>query len=170
MIALGGAVLGGLVVGAGVWALSGGQAQGQALEAVTTRLEAISTRARAPLDRSSDALAQARAVPLFGASAQPVESRGDVAVQVFGIARSPARTAALLGIGGASAEWFSVGETRSGVTLRSVSASGAIVSTLLGERELLLGAASPGSPSTAGGPPASFKSPPPPASAPGMSP
>lgn len=169
LIALGAAGLAGLIAGGALWALSGGQAQGEALEALDTRLTNISTRTRGRPDRPSDALTQILAAPLFTAPAQPADNQADVAVQVFGLARSPVRTAALLGVGGAPAEWFSVGETRNGVTLRSVSSSGATVATLMGERELMLGLPSSGGASTSSGPPPGFKSPPPPASAPEMS-
>ncbi len=175
LIAIGAAGLAGLVVGGALWALSGGQAQGEALEALDTRLANISVRARARPDRPSDALAQSLAIPLFTTPTGPTDSQADVAVQVFGLARSPVRTAALLGVGGAPAEWFSVGETRNGVTLRSVSGSGATIATLMGEREILLGGPSQGAAvasvgsAAGGGPPPGFKSPPPPASAPQMS-
>lgn len=174
LIVLGGGGLAGLMVGGALWALSGGHAQGEALEALDARLQRIPARARARPDRPSDALAQALAVPLFATPAQPSESQTDVAVQVFGLARSPVRTAALLGIGGAPAEWLSVGETRGGVTLRAVTGSGATIATLMGERELMLGGPAPtAGPAivvpAAGGPPPGFKSPPPPASAPEMS-
>lgn len=156
----------GLFSGGALWALSGGQAQGEALEALDARLAGVSTRSRAPLDRPSDALAQIVATPIFVASAQVAPTDTDVQVQVFGLARSPVRTAALFSVGGAPAEWLSVGESRGGVTLRSVSSSSAVVATIFGEREIMLGMPS----QTAGSPgtPAGFRSPPPPASAPGM--
>jgi hypothetical protein len=172
LIVIGGAGLAGLVAGGALWALSGGHAQGEALEAVDARLSRISTRARGRPDRPSDALAQSLALPLFATPSQPTDSQTDVAVQVFGLARSPVRTAALLGISGAPAEWLSVGETRNGVTLRSVSGSSATIATAMGERELMIGVATQGATAAAGlasgGPPAGFKSPPPPASAPEM--
>ena len=169
LIALGGAGVAGLVVGGALWALSGGHAQGEALEAIDARLQRLPARTRARPDRPSDALAQSLATPLFAAPVLSAESQADVAVQVFGLARTPVRTAALLGVGGASAEWFSVGETRGGVTLRAVSGSSATIATPMGERELMLGAPALGAASNipaGGGPPPGFKSPPPPASAP----
>lgn len=164
---MGVAGLAGLVAGGSLWALSGGQAQGEALDALDTRLAAISTRSRTHLDRPSDALAQSLAVPLFTSTAPMAESQTDVSVQIFGLARSPGRTAALLGIGGAPAEWLALGETHGGITLRAVSSSGATIATLFGEREVTLGMPPPAA-LAANGPPAGFKSPPPPASAPGM--
>lgn len=171
LIALGGAGLAGLIAGAAFWALSGGQAQGEALDALDARLTAISTRSRSPLDRPSDALAQSLATPLFAASGSASEVDAEVAIQLFGVVRSPGRTAALIGIGAAPADWLALGESRNGVTLRAVTSSGATVATISGEREVMLGMPSQtalaGAPST-GGPPPGFKSPPPPASAPGM--
>lgn len=161
--------LAGLVAGGALWALSGGQAQGEALEAVDTRLAAISTRARGRPDRPSDALAQSLATPLFTAPDPSAQNQADLVVQVYGLARSPVRTAALLSVGGAAAEWFAVGETRDGVTLRAVSGSGASIATASGERELLLGAPAASGPVTSDAVPPGLKSPPPPASAPAMS-
>jgi hypothetical protein len=170
LIAVGVAGLAGLVAGGALWALSGGQAQGEALEAVDTRLAAISTQSRGRVDRPSDALGQSLAMPLFAAPTQPAEGQADVTVQLFGLARSPVRTAALLGVGGAPAEWLAIGESRSGVTLRSVSSSGATIATGFGEREIILGMPQPsGAASGNSGPPLGFRSPPPPASAPEMS-
>lgn len=175
LIAMGAAGVAGLALGGAAWALSGGHAQGEALDQLDTRLSAISTRSRPRLDRPSDALAQSKVRPLFvatGAAATDAES--DVSVQLVGLARTPARTAALLVIAGAPADWLAVGETRNGVTLRGVTGSGATIATLFGDRELLLGAGGPavagmaqGSPSS---PPPGFRSPPPPASAPGTTP
>jgi hypothetical protein len=173
LIAMGAAGVAGLVLGGAAWALSGGHAQGEALDQLDTRLAAISTRSRPHLDRPSDALAQSKGRPLFNAtSSAATGAESDVPVQLVGLARTPARTAALLVIAGAPAEWLAVGETRSGVTLRAATGSGATVATLFGDRELMLGVGAPagmaqGRPS---GPPSGFKSPPPPASAPGMTP
>ena len=154
------------MLGGGLWALSGGKAQGKDLAAIDARLDAISTRVRPGLDRPSDALAQALAMPLFGASSAVVEQK-DASVQLAGIVRSPNRVAALLTIGGAPAQWLSVGEERSGVSLQSVSSGGVTVMTPNGEREVLLGMPSGPTSPLSDGPPAGFRSPPPPASAPG---
>lgn len=175
MIAIGAAGAAGLVLGGAVWALSGGHAQGEALDQLDTRLSAISTRSRPRLDRPSDALAQIKGRPLFASTGIPATTpESDVSVQLVGLARTPARTAALLAIGGAPAEWLTLGETRAGVTLRAVTGSGATVATLFGDRELMLGVGGPSPVGVAqgnpGGPPAGFRSPPPPASAPGMTP
>lgn len=172
LIALGAAALAGLVAGGALWALSGGQAQGEALEALDARLTNLNVRTRARLERPSDALGQALSIPLFVPSTGPTDNPTDVAVQVFGLARSPVRTAALLAVGGAPAQWFSIGETRDGVTLRSVSQNSAVIATLMGEREVTMGGSSQGasvSSSPPDSPPPGFRSPPPPASAPTMS-
>lgn len=165
LIAAGVASLIGLVAGGGLWALSGGKAQSKDLAAIDARLDAISTRVRPGLDRPSDALAQALAMPLFGA-ATVVTDQQDASVQLAGIVRSPSRVAALLAIGGAPAQWLSVGESHGGVSLQSVSSGGVTLMTPNGARDVLLGA-----PGAASGPPdgapAGFRSPPPPASAPG---
>lgn len=169
LITLGGAGLAGLVVGGALWALSGGHAQGEALEALDARITKISTRERPHLNRSSDALNQVLAAPLFVAALEPTTPVTEIQVQLFGVAKSPVRTAALISVGGAPAEWLSLGENRSGVTLRSVSGSGATIATILGDREIMLGSRAAGANMSAEvGPPAGFKSPPPPASAPGM--
>ncbi len=170
LISIGAASLAGLVAGGALWALSGGRAQGEAIDALDARLSSIATGSRSRPERPSDALAQALAIPLFIAPITPTGGQSDVSVQVSGLVRTPARTAALLSIGGASAEWLSVGQTKNGVTLRAISGSGAVIATIFGEREVLLGAYASGSSEPAtGGPPAGLKSPPPPASAPGMS-
>lgn len=169
LISIGAASLAGLVAGGALWALSGGQAQGEAIDALDARLSQISTGSRSAPQRSSDALAQILAKPLFVVPASLGEGQVDVAVQVSGLVRTPVRTGALLSVAGAAAEWFSVGETKGGVTLKAVSSSSAVIATPLGEREVILGASTPGSSEqAAGGAPPGFKSPPPPASAPGM--
>ena len=169
LISIGAASLAGLVAGGALWALSGGHAQGEAIDALDARMSQISTGSRSPPQRPSDALAQILAKPLFATPAPLGEGQADVAVQVFGLVRTPVRTGALLSVGGATAEWFSVGETRNGVTLKAVSGSSAVIATPIGEREVILGASPPGSSDqAAAGAPPGFRSPPPPASAPGM--
>lgn len=166
MIAVGVATLIGLLTGGGLWALSGGKAQGKDLAAINVRLDAISTRVRPGLDRPSDALAQALATPLFGAS-NPASDQKEAAVQLAGIVRSPNRVAALLAISGAPAQWLSVGEESGGVSLQSVSRNGVILMTPNGEREVVLGMSGTAPPTLPDGAPSGFRSPPPPASAPG---
>ncbi len=111
------------------------------------------------------------APPLFAATAAP-----EPQVRLLGLSRSARRTAALVSIGGAAAAWLSVGETRDGVTLESVSAGAITIDTAGGLRDVRLGEASAGasgssaSPSMLGdaGPPPG-RGPMPPASAPAMS-
>jgi hypothetical protein len=170
LISIGAASLAGLVAGGALWALSGGNAQSEAIDALDARLGQISTGSRGRPERPSDALAQSLALPLFGAPTTPPGGQSDVLVQVFGLVRTPARTGALLAIGAAPSEWFSLGEEKSGVTLKAVTNSSAVVATIFGEREIVLGAGSSPTPEqAAGGSPPGFRSPPPPASAPGMS-
>jgi hypothetical protein len=164
LIAVGAAAAIGLVVGGALWAVSGGKAQGQGLSALGERLDRVSTRVRSGLDRPSDALSQALARPIFGG---PIVSgdQKDVTIQLAGVVRSPGRIAALLSIGGAPAQWMSVGEEQAGVSLQAISSGGVTLMTPAGEREVLLGMPSGSAPD---GAPLGFRSPPPPASAPGL--
>lgn len=166
MIAASAATLLGLVAGGGFWALEGGKAQGADLASIDTRLDAVSTRVRPGLDRPSDALAQALSTPLF-VEAGAVTDQKEILIQLAGIVRSPNRVAALLAINGAAAQWMSVGEDREGVLLRTVSSSGVVLTTPSGEREVLLGAPNGAAPLLSEAAPGGFRSPPPPASAPG---
>lgn len=173
-IVAGAAVLG-LLVGGGLWAVSGGETQESSLAALDTRLDAVSTGLRHGLDRPSDALAQSQAMPLFGAL-EGVDEPRDLVVRLAGLVRSPARTAALIAIGEGPTRWFSIGEEHDGVMLRSVSGGSVTVMTANGEREVPLGAGAP--PSASAGispvspgsdqPPPGYRAPPPPASAPGV--
>ncbi|WP_156396173.1 MULTISPECIES: hypothetical protein [unclassified Caulobacter] len=154
----------GLLLGGGFWAVTGG-AQGKALGDVEARLDAVSTKTRRPLERPSDALAKALALPLLGHS--EVGEQADLPLRLTGIVRTPARAAALLAIGGAPAQWISVGEEQQGVLVQTVSTASVVVSTANGEREIFLGPASE-SPNASETPPPGMRGPPPPASAPSM--
>lgn len=101
-------------------------------------------------------------------------------LRLDGLVRSGGRTAALLSVNDRPAEWMGVGETREGVTLQIVLGSKVVVDTAFGPRDVVLGER-PVPPSTtpSAGPanldpqaaidqiPQGFRSPPPPASAPG---
>jgi hypothetical protein len=84
-----------------------------------------------------------------GPGAQP-----EPALRLDGVVRSPKRTAALIAINDAPAEWLAKGEIRDGVTLEDVQPARVLVDTLYGERQLELGRSS-GAPSA---PPAAVPS------------
>jgi hypothetical protein len=108
----------------------------------------------------------------------------DPAVAVLGVSRMPGRAAALLAIDGKPPAWLALGESRDGVVLRDVGSGRAALDLPLGVRTLRIGEATPVAPGgmTAGNgaspamltsmpgdaPPPGFRSPPPPASAPGF--
>jgi hypothetical protein len=169
--------LAGLVVGAAAWTLAGGAVSAEkAVTEAKTLFPTVRAR-RATSGSAAENIRQAMNSPLFG----PLGGRGGVAdptIRLQGIARAPGRVAALLAIDAKPSAWLGLGETRDGVTLVEVSGSRISVETMIGEREIRLG----GVAEPAGGasraplhagqdePPPGFRMPPPPASAPGMSP
>lgn len=152
----------GLVVGALAWAGAGrGDAQTASLEASLAQAREAPRSIRAA---SAGASSVARPPTIFdrtAASASP-----DITVMLQGLARTSRRQAALLAIGSKPADWLAVGETRDGVTLEAITASGVTVSTVSGVRDIGFGPSSVAPPQQDGGPPPGFRSPPPPASAP----
>lgn len=167
---VGAAAVVGLAVGGGLWALTGPRVDERALQSVDNRLSAVKTRTRPRPDRPGEALAQVLSVPLFAATDAAAPPAGAMQLQLFGVARSPGRTAALISVNSAPAQWISLGESIDGLTLRAVTGSGATVATPLGEQQLALGATgSPSGEPAAAIPPAGLRSPPEPASAPSMS-
>ena len=168
------AVIGGAGLGLGglLWLLAGSSPAQARLEADQSRLQAL--RPRSDPSTSADAsAADVLAHPLFSLTTGP-GAVADVDVRLEGLARSPRRSAALLAIGSAPAQWLALGETRAGVTLEEVDASKAVVTTALGRKEVVLGAngarPTPAGPQPETEAPAGFRLPPPPANAPGGAP
>lgn len=159
------AALLGVCVGGGYWALN---ARADGLVELDTRLGRVPTRMRSGPDRPSEALARLQAAPLLGGS-EKVSQAPEVLIQLFGISRRPGRNAALLAIAGGPAQWLSLGEAQGDVTLDAVSATGAVLTTSTGLREVTLGMANTaGSAGASEAAAAGFRSPPPPANAPGV--
>lgn len=117
------------------------------------------------------------AAPLFGTA---TGAAPDPAIRLDGVSLSRQRTAALLSIGGAAAEWLKPGESRGEVILQQVGAARVLVETPSGTKEIALGQVlggapvgpSPGAvpglvaPNPGETPPPGYRGPPPPASAP----
>ena len=185
----------GLAAGYIAWLLAGGP---DAAEKIIGPLEAELVRFSPP--RASAAVTNSRYVvmpeqPIFILSSGPHAVPAPV-VRLEGVSRTRARQAALVSINDRPAEWLTVGEVRDGVTIQAVQAGKVVVDTVFGPQEVALGArigapASPASPPSGAGPaptpapsgapgaleptivdrpPPGFRSPPPPASAPGVRP
>lgn len=154
---------GGLAVGAAIWMLIAGHVTPSAVSQMEERLAAIpGARNKVPLSVAT--AFQALATPFFPSSAAgPV---ADVAVSLEGVSSFPGRTAALLSVNGAPAQWLSLGETRDGVALQEVRGGVVLLATAAGPRELVIGdgPAATVPPDT---PPPGVRMPPAPASAPG---
>lgn len=166
----------GLTLGATAWLAAGRQ---DLLAPVQERLAAVR-----PFDgaRGLDGEAPSPSgPPLFPLSIGP-NAVHDPAVTVLGVSRMPGRAAALLTIDGKAPAWLARGQSRDGVVLSDVGSSRATLDLPLGVRTLRVGEASgpgpgavgdgpqtPGVPIAPGDqPPPGFRSPPPPASAPGL--
>jgi hypothetical protein len=179
---LGGAVPLGLLTGLMAWLMAGGlSTNGDVLEEVQTSLGQLRPPAAANRVRAYSGAADLLASPLFALTTGPGAVR-EPSIRVDGVAVSRRRIAALLSIDGKPAEWLSVGESRDGVTLQSVTSSSITVETVVGAKALNLGdqsaasAPAPGADQAASPTPApavdqmpsGFRSPPEPASAPGV--
>lgn len=149
----------------------GRPASGARLAAVETRLAQVTVKR--PANRFAPLIDLSLVAPLFGGATEtPPEP--EPAVTLIGVTRTPRRSAALVSINGAAADWMQLGESRDGVTLQDVGSNGVVIATVNGPKEIALGqtgmaaSAMVLAPSTAGpdGPPPGFRSPPPPASAP----
>lgn len=162
----------GLATGLAAWMLAGaGKSDLARIEPLQTEVAAL----RAPKTASAQAgparAAELAATPIFvmtvgpGAVSEPL-------VRLDGVSVSKRRTAALLSFAGAAPEWLNLGETRNGVTLTAIIGSKAVLETILGARELALGEQTAGAAGSGGQsaetPPAGYRSPPPPAGAPGV--
>lgn len=159
----------GLVLGATAWLAAGRQ---DVLAPVEARLASLRpSDGRPTLNGGAPSLL---GQPLFPLSTGPNAVR-DPAVSVLGISRMPGRAAALVAIEGKPPVWLARGESRDGVVLSDVGSGRATLDLPLGVRTLRIGEATgsgPANPMSAPTPsdipPPGFRSPPPPASAPGL--
>jgi hypothetical protein len=165
----------GLATGLSAWLLAGGMSiSGSALDAVEASLRALHPPRAASSIRHAvpnDLLA----APLFALTTGPGAVR-EPSIRVDGVSITRQRTAALVSIDGGPTEWMAVGSSQGGVTLQTVSGSGAVFETAVGQKALKIGdqsaASSPAPAAAAGGEPVhdqappGVRSPPEPASAP----
>ena len=167
----------GLALGSAAWLAAGRQ---DVLTPVQDRLAAV--RPARTLGGSDGGAPSLFGPPLFAMSTGPNAVR-DPIVTVMGLSRMPGRAAALLAIDGKPPAWLARGESRDGVVLREVGSGRATLDLPLGVRNLRIGETAPvpnGGVSASGGPetsnplaasdtpPPGYRSPPPPASAPGL--
>jgi hypothetical protein len=158
----------GLATGLLAWLAAGGASANTAeVDPLDTRLAALHSPRPVPAVRGVTA-DDLTAMPLFNlVSAAAVTP--DPVVRVDGLSRTAHRTAALLSIGGAAAEWLQVGDQRAGVTVRKVDAGTVQLDMPSGLKTLALGEqtqAPAGEVANNDAPPPGMRSPPAPASAP----
>lgn len=169
----------GLATGLLAWMLAGGsQVAAERLDGLQVQVSNLKAPPRGASALSYVSVSDLASQPLFALTVGPGAVR-EPSIRVDGVSISRGRTAALLAIDGQPAEWLTLGESRAGVALQSVSASTVVVETLTGPKELALGSqsgpeaeSSPETNAAATGAapdqiPPGFRSPPPPASAPG---
>ena len=156
------------MVGSALWLTLAPPSGAAAIASLADGLAAIAPQKIGPRAPSDGWVAVALAAPLFalttgpGAVVEPV-------VKLEGIVRSPGRVAALISVNGAASDWLALGQTRDGVTLQDVQSSKVVVETATGAKDIFIGAGSPSLELThQAPPPRGFRSPPEPASAPGM--
>jgi len=162
----------GLTLGALAWLATG---RNDPLADLQTRVDALP---RPDVSQTSGLSSAIGGAPLFALTtgANPVT---DPAVTLMGLSRMPGRSAALLSIGGQAPAWLTVGERRDGVWLREVGAGRVTMDLPLGLKDLRLGettaplgAMLPSAPQqntmSNEQPPAGYRQPPPPASAPAV--
>ncbi|EJL35641.1 hypothetical protein PMI01_01255 [Caulobacter sp. AP07] len=166
----------GLALGASAWLLAGRQ---DVLAGAQDRLAAL--RPVRVGEVGAGAAPTLVGPPLFALSTGPNAVK-DPAIAVLGLSRMPGRTAALVAIDGKPAAWLARGESRDGVILREVGSGRASFDLPLGLADLRIGEATPGSAPVGASatsplpsgfsandtPPLGYRSPPPPASAPGF--
>jgi hypothetical protein len=146
----------GVALGALAWTLLGGASDAR-VSGVQDRLSGLSFRPP-EAGAAPAALLSAAAAPLFVLTTGPNAAQ-DVKVQLQGLARSPARMAALVSINGAPAQWIAQGQSQGGVTVQEVGAGGVVLLTPLGRKEASLadppaGSGAPGGSGAAPRPPA----------------
>ncbi len=168
----------GLITGLAAWLAAGGpSAATDKLAPVEAQLSSLQVQRPPAAPGRQIIISDLAATPLFALSVGPSAVRPPL-VRLEGVSRSARRTAALLSIDGRPSQWLALGETRDGVTLQTVGVAQASVDTVLGEVTVELGRSVGGEPQSgddpqAGSgvvdrPPQGFRSPPPPASAPGL--
>ncbi|MDZ4370977.1 MAG: hypothetical protein U1C74_06105 [Phenylobacterium sp.] len=164
----------GLATGLAAWLLAGGLSiRAAALDPLQDRLRALKPPATQAVGLAGASSAPLLGRPLFALTTGPGAVR-EPSIRVDGVSVTRRRLAALVAIDERPPEWLQVGETREGVTLQSVSASGAVFDTALGPKTLELGQQSAASAPMASDvvaavqdrPPPGVRSPPEPASAP----
>lgn len=91
------------------------------------------------------------AKPIFVMTTGPGAYK-DKALQLFGVAISPGRKAALVSVDGAAPVWMAVGEQAGDIRLADVGTNGASFDTPIGPRTVGLNDAAPGRPGAPGAP------------------
>ena len=117
-----------------LWALFSGGVD-QRLSQAQARLS-HRTQSR-PGYAASDPIAVALANPLFPLSSGP-SAVADVAIELFGIVKSPTKVAALVSIGGGDPQWLAVGQARGEVSLMEVGAEKVVFDTPAGLKTVSL--------------------------------
>lgn len=162
----------GLVLGAAAWLVfSHGASATQKIGELRSEVEAL--RATAPPTTSAANGLLAAASPIFALTTGP-GAVPDIPVQLFGVAKTPDHSSALMAINNKPAGWLELGETRDDITLDEVQADKIVVDTPTGSKEVTLGAKpaasapspSPTTSSMTSPAPSGYRLPPPPASAP----
>lgn len=169
----------GLATGLLAWMLAGGsQVAAERLDGLQVQVSNLKAPTRSAGALSSVNVSDLASQPLFALTVGPGAVR-EPSIRVEGVSISRGRTAALLAIDGQPPEWLTLGASRAGVALQSVTAGAVVVETVTGPRELALGTQSGSDagalPKAEVAPvgsapdqiPPGFRSPPPPASAPG---
>lgn len=139
------AVPAGLGLGACLWLVLGGANPPVEIGQLQDRLTAAERlmRPRSSTQIGLGAVAQGR--PLFTLATSGTSGEPGLVLQ--GLSLGAGDKGALIAIGGAPPIWLGFGESRSGVTLRRVDGSSALVETLSGDHSLTLGgSAASGSP------------------------
>lgn len=165
-VILGAAAPLGLVVGATLWLGLAHAPGAEGMRPLGARLASLPTPHLTSSSQRDSQIAQVISQPIFSLTAG-AGAVADAAIRLEGLIRSPGHIVALIGINGAPSDWLSLGQSRDGVTLVDVGATKVTVDTAAGLKDVELGGA-PGSNEVGASAPASMRSPPPPASAPGV--
>jgi hypothetical protein len=158
----------GLAIGSAVWLLVVRSPGADTFAVESARLAGIGPHRVVRSSPQDSSITQALAAPMFAVMSGP-GAIADIAVKLEGLVRTPGRVAALLSINGGASDWLELGQTREGVTLQEVSSSKVVVDTATGLKDVALGETPASAEPATGGLPPGFRSPPPPASAPGVS-
>ncbi len=111
-----------------------------ALASLQAQFGETAVRAKRPFPLQSPFVSQLMGRPLFQ-SAQAGTSAVEPSLRLEGLAKTSRRTAALIAIGDQAPQWLEAGQTRSGVTLKSIAADSVAVATIGGLHPLKLGKA-----------------------------